>query len=63
MRILGSVVAPSASFMPAREPKIMDSGSIRSQVVRDQFIWDIAIFAQQLAHQFQHRALVPPALT
>ena len=62
MRILGSVVAPSASFMPVREPEIMDGGSIRSQVVRDQFIWDIAIFSQQLAHQFQRRALVPPAL-
>src|ERR1700730_1373116 len=54
MRILGSVVAPSASFMPVREPEIMDGGSIRSQVVRDQFIWDIAIFSQQLAHRPCH---------
>jgi hypothetical protein len=35
---------------------------MRSQIVRDQLVWDKAILLQQLAHKFQRRTLVPFAL-
>jgi hypothetical protein len=44
------------------DSKITGCGSIRSQIVRDQPIWDKAILLQQLAHEFQRGTLVPPAL-
>src|ERR1700719_418267 len=62
MRILGSVVAPSTTLMSSCASKITGSGSIRSQIVRAQLVWDKAILLQQLAHEFQCRTLVPPAL-
>src|ERR1019366_3970585 len=62
MRILGSVVAPSAALMAFCDSKIMGCGSIRPQLIRDELVWDKAIFLQQLAHEFQRRPLVPPAL-
>jgi hypothetical protein len=62
MRILGWIVAPSTTFMSSCDSKITGSGSIRSQIVRDKLVWDKAILLQQLAHEFQRRALVPPAL-
>ena len=34
----------------------------KSEVIRDQLVWDKAIFPQQLAHQFERRPLVPPGL-
>jgi hypothetical protein len=48
--------------MSSCDSKITGSGSIRSQIVRDQLVWDKAILLQKLAHEFQRRALVPPAL-
>ena len=62
MRILGSIVAPSAPFMTSCDSKITGCGSIRSKIISDQLIWDKAIFLQKLAHEFQRRPLVPPAL-
>jgi hypothetical protein len=44
------------------DSKITGCGSVRAQVIRDELIWDKAIFLQQLAHEFQRRPLVPPAL-
>jgi hypothetical protein len=43
MRILGSIVAPSTTLMQSCDSKITGSGSIRSQIVRDQLVWDKAI--------------------
>src|ERR1700730_11748644 len=62
MRILGSIVAPSTTLMSSCDSKITGSGSIRPQIVRDQLVWDKSILLQQLAHEFQRRTLVPPAL-
>jgi hypothetical protein len=62
MRILGSIVAPSTTLMSSCDSKITGSGSIRPQIVRDQLVWDKAISLQKLAHEFQRRPLVPPAL-
>src|ERR1700724_1415620 len=62
MRILGSIVAPSTTLMSSCDSKITGSGSIKSQIVRDQLGWDKAILLQELAHEFQRRALVSPAL-
>ena len=62
MRILGSVVAPLTTLMSSCDSKITGSASIRSQIVRDQLVWDKAILLQQLAHEFQRRTLVPAAL-
>src|ERR1700731_3808972 len=41
------------------DSKITGCGSVRAQVIRDELIWDKAIFLQQLAHKFQRRPLVP----
>ena len=62
MRILGSVVAPSTALVAFCDSKIMGCGSIRSQLIRDELVWDKAIFLQKLAHEFKRRPLVPPAL-
>jgi hypothetical protein len=62
MRILGSVVAPLTALMSSCDSKITCSASIRSQIVRDQLVWDKAILLQELAHEFQRGTLVPPAL-
>jgi len=32
--------------------------SIRSEIIRDELVWDKAIFLQQLAHQFERGPLV-----
>ena len=48
--------------MTPREPKIMDCGGVRAQIVGDQPVWDKGIFLQKLAYQFQRRPFVPPAL-
>ena len=55
MRILRSVVAPSAAFMAFCDSKITGCSSIRSQIICDELVWDKAIFLQQLAHQFERR--------
>ena len=62
MRILRSVVAPSAAFMAFCDSKIPGCSSIRSEVICDQLVRGKAIFLQQLAHQFERRPLVPPGL-
>src|ERR1700726_4625357 len=62
MRILRSIVAPSATLVAFCDSKMTGRGGIRSQLIRDELVWDKAIFLQQLAHQFQRRPLVPPGL-
>ncbi len=62
MRILLSIVAPSAALMTFCDPKIMGRGGIRSQLICDELVWDKAIFLQELAHQFKRRQFVPPGL-
>ena len=62
MRILGSVVAPSAALMAFCNPKIMGCGSIRPQLIRDELVGNKAVFLQKLAHQFQRRLLVSSGL-
>ena len=44
------------------EFKITGCSPIRSEVIRDQLVWDKAIFPQQLAHQFERRPLVASGL-
>jgi hypothetical protein len=62
MGILRSIVAPSAALMASCDSKITGGGSIRSEIICDERLWDKAIFLQKLAHQFERRPLVPPAL-
>jgi hypothetical protein len=62
MRILGSVVAPLTALMAFCDSKIMGCGSIRPQLIRDELVWDKAIFLQKVAHQFKRGTLVPSAL-
>ena len=62
MRILRSIVAPSTAFMAFCDSKMTGCSSIRSEIIRDELVWDKAIFLQQLAHQFERRPLVPPGL-
>src|ERR1700732_4391304 len=62
MRILRTVVAPSAAFMAFCDSKITGCSSIRFQIICEELVWDKAIFLQQLAHQFERRPLVPPGL-
>ena len=35
---------------------------IRSEIIRDELLWDNGIFFQKLAHQFERRPLVSPGL-
>jgi len=44
--------------MAGAYPKIMSSGSIPAQIIRDQLIGDEPAFLQELAHQFQRGMLV-----
>ena len=37
-------------MMPMLDPKIARRGVVRSQIVRDQFLWQEAIFLQEFAH-------------
>ena len=62
MRILRSIVAPSATLVAFCDSKMTDRGGIRSQLICDELVWDKAIFLQQLAHQFKRRPFVPPSL-
>src|ERR1700730_2135010 len=56
MRILGSFGAPLTALMAFCDSKIMGCGSIRPQLIRDELVWDKAIFLQKVA---QRRALHP----
>ena len=62
MRILRSIVAPSTAFLAFCESKITGCGSIRAQVIRDELVWDKAVFFQKFAHQFERRPLVASGL-
>ena len=55
MRILRSIVAPSATLVAFCDSKMTGCGGIRSQLIRDELVWDKAIFLQQLAHQSKRR--------
>jgi hypothetical protein len=62
MRILRSIVAPSATLVAFCDSKMTGCGGIRSQLICNELIWAKAIFLQQLAHQFKRRPFVPPGL-
>ena len=62
MRILRSIVAPSATLVAFCDSKMTGCGGIRSQLICDELVWDKAIFLQQLAHQSKRRPFVPPSL-
>ena len=42
--------------------KLTGCSSIRTQLIRDELVWDKAIFLQKLAHQFGRRPLVASGL-
>ena len=62
MRIFRSIVAPPATFVAMRDPKMTCCSPVRTQVICDQLIGEKAVFLQKLAHQFECRLLVPPGL-
>jgi hypothetical protein len=62
MRILGSIVKLSTAFTAFCDSKLTGCSPIRAQVIRDELVWDKAIFLQKLAHQIEHRPRVPPGL-
>src|SRR3982074_2503 len=62
MRILRSIVAPSATLVAFCDSKMTGCGGIRSQLICDELVWDKAIFLQQLAHQSKRRPFVSPGL-
>jgi hypothetical protein len=37
-----------------------DCSPKRFEIIRDELVWDKAVFLQKVAHQFQRRPLVPP---
>jgi hypothetical protein len=49
MRILCSIVAPSATLVAFCDSKMTGCGGIRSQLICDELVWDKAIFLQKLA--------------
>ena len=62
MRILRSIIAPSATLVAFCDSKMTGRGGIRSQLICDELVWDKAIFLQQLAHQFKRCPFVSPGL-
>src|SRR5262245_24186631 len=62
MRVLRPVVVPSATLMSFCDSKVVDCGSIRFEIIRDELVWHKTISLQKLAHEFQGRPLVPFAL-
>src|ERR1700724_3262047 len=62
MRVLRSIVAPPTTLMSSCETKLTGCCRIRFEIVRDELVWDKAILLQKLAHEFQRRTLVLPAL-
>jgi hypothetical protein len=62
MRILRAIVAPSTARMAFCASKLTGCSPRGSQVIRDELVWDKAIFLQKLAHQIEHRPRVPPGL-
>ena len=59
MRVLGSVVTPSATLMLLLDPEIASSRAIGPQIIRDETFWNKAAFLEQLAHQLQRRVFIP----
>src|ERR1700751_2666393 len=62
MGVLGSGVAPSTLLVSFCDSKVIYCGSIRFEIVGDELVWHKTVFLQKLAHEFQRRPLVPPAL-
>ena len=62
MRILRSIVAPSTALMAFCDFKLTGCSPISAQVIRDELVWDKAVFLQKLAHQFECRPLVASGL-
>jgi hypothetical protein len=62
MRILRLIVAPSIAFMTFGKSKLTGCSPIRSQVIRDELVWDKAMLLQKLGHQFERRPLVASGL-
>src|SRR5271154_555534 len=52
----------SLSMFDSADAKFTGCSRIRSKVIRDELFWDKAIVLQQLAHELQRGALVPPAV-
>src|SRR5438309_714761 len=48
--------------MVTAEPEVPKGGAVRAQLVGGHRLWREALFSQQLAHQLEGRAAVPPAL-
>jgi hypothetical protein len=57
MRILGSVVAPSTSLVALRDPEITGGSPIRSEIIRDELVWDKADFFKRLRMSFNAACL------
>jgi hypothetical protein len=62
MRILDTIVPPPTALITNCDPEVTRCSSIGSQVIRDELVWDKAIFLQELAHQFQRCGLVALSL-
>ena len=62
MRILRTIVAPSNALMAFCESKLTGCSPIRAQLIRDELVWDKAVFLQKLAHQIERRPLVASGL-
>ena len=62
MGVLRPVVVPSATLMSFCDSRVVDCGSIRFEIIRDELVWHKTISLQKLAHEFQGRPLVPFAL-
>jgi hypothetical protein len=62
MRILRSIVAPSTALMAFGESKLTGCSPRGAQVIRDELVWDKAVFLQKCSHQIERRPIVPPGL-
>src|SRR4051812_42812037 len=62
MRVLGPVVLAQTLLMMRAQPEFAMSGSVGTELVRDQHLWRTALLLDQLAQELQGRFLVAPGL-
>jgi hypothetical protein len=59
MRILPSIVAPSATLVAFCDSKMTGCGGIRSQLICDELVWDRAIFIRANMMLLSNSAIEP----
>ena len=62
VRVFGPIVFAKSLLMVAGEPEVVEGSAVGAQLIGDHHLRREGLLSQQLAHEFDGRALVPPAL-